>query len=89
MALGARPVDVARLLAARPMLVASVGVAAGTVAFHAVSPLFRNVLFGVSATDPLAVIGGAATVLAIALVTTLIAVNGAIRVSPASVLREE
>lgn len=89
MALGARPVDVARLLAARPMLVASMGVAAGTVAFHAVSPLFRNVLFGVSATDPLAVIGGAAMVLAIALITTLIAVNGAIHVSPTSVLREE
>jgi predicted permease len=89
MALGARPVDLARLLAARPMLVASMGVAAGTVAFQAVSSLFRNVLFGVSASDPLAVIGGAAIVLAITLITTLIAVNGAIRVSPASVLREE
>jgi len=48
-----------------------------------------NVLFGVSATNPLAVIGGAALVLSIALVTTLVAVSGAIRVSPASVLREE
>jgi ABC-type lipoprotein release transport system permease subunit len=65
------------------------GVAAGTVAFQAVSPLFRNVLFGVSASDPLAVIGGAAMVLAIALITTLIAVKTAVRVSPASVLREE
>jgi predicted permease len=88
-ALGAPPVAVARLLSARPMMVAAVGVAAGAAAFYAVSPLFRNVLFGISATDPLAVIGGAALVLLIALVTTLIAVSGAMRVSPASILREE
>jgi len=89
MALGAPPVEVARLLAARPLLVATMGVAAGAAAFCPMRPLFRNVLFGVSATNPLAVIGGAALVVLIALVTTLIAVSGAIRVSPASVLREE
>jgi putative ABC transport system permease protein len=38
MALGAPPVDVARLLAAQPMLVAAMGVAAGAAAFYAVSP---------------------------------------------------
>jgi hypothetical protein len=89
MALGAAPLEVARLLSARPMLVASLGVAAGAAAFYAASPLFRNVLFGVSATDPLAVIGGAALVLSIAMLTTMVAVSGAMRVSPASVLREE
>jgi putative ABC transport system permease protein len=80
---------VARLLSAQPMMVASLGVAAGAAAFYAASPLFRNVLFGVSATDPLAVIGGAALVLLIALLTTMVAVSGAMRVSPALVLREE
>ena len=70
-------------------LAATMGVAAGAAAFYAVSPLFRNVPFGVSATNPFAVICGAAFVLLIALVTTLVAVRGAIRVSPASVLREE
>ena len=89
MALGAAPLEVARLLSARPMMVASLGVAAGAAAFYAASPLFRNVLFGVSATDPLAVIGGAALVLLIALLTTMVAVSGAMRVSPALVLREE
>jgi ABC-type antimicrobial peptide transport system permease subunit len=89
MALGAAPLEVARLLSARPMMVAGLGVAAGAAAFYAASPLFRNVLFGVSATDPLAVIGGAALVLFIALLTTMVAVSGAMRVSPASVLREE
>jgi predicted permease len=88
-ALGASPVDVARLLSARPMLVATIGVAAGAAAFYAVSPLFRNVLFGVSATNPVVVISGAALVLLIALVTTLVAVGGALRVSPASVIRAE
>jgi ABC-type lipoprotein release transport system permease subunit len=68
------------------MLVASLGVAVGAAAF---TPLFRNVLFGISATDPLAVIGGAALVLFIALVTTMVAVSGAMRVSPSSALREE
>jgi ABC-type lipoprotein release transport system permease subunit len=89
MALGAPPADVARLLSARPMLVATLGVAAGAAGFYTVSPLFGNVLFGVSATNPFAVICGAALVLFIALVTTLVAVSGAIRVSPASVLRGE
>ena len=89
MALGAAPLEVARLLSALPMMVASLGVAAGAAAFYAASPLFRNVLFGVSATDPLAVIGGAALVLLIALLTTMVAVSGAMRVSPALVLREE
>jgi len=89
LALGAGPLEVARLLSARPMMVAGMGVAVGAAAFYAASPLFRNVLFGVSPTDPLAVIGGAALVLLIALLTTLIAVSGAMRLSPASVLREE
>jgi predicted lysophospholipase L1 biosynthesis ABC-type transport system permease subunit len=88
-ALGAPPVEVARLLSARPMLVATLGVVAGAAVFYAISPLFSNVVFGVSATNPAVVICGAALVLVIALVTTLIAVGGALRVSPASVLREE
>jgi len=50
--------------------------------------MFRNVLFGISATDSLAVIGGAALVLLIALVTKMVAVSGAMRVSPSSALRE-
>jgi hypothetical protein len=54
MALGASPVGVAHLLSARPMLVTTLGVAAGAAAFYAVSPLFRNLLFGVSATNPFA-----------------------------------
>jgi predicted permease len=89
MALGALPADVARLLSMRPMMVATLGVAAGTAGFYAVSPLFRNVLFGVSPTNPFAPILGVALVLLIALVTTLVAVSSAIRVSPPSVLREE
>lgn len=83
------PLEVARLLSTRPMIVTVMGVTAGAAAFYAVSPSFRNVLFGVSATNPFAAIGGAALVLSIALVTTLIAVSGVMRVSPASVLREE
>ncbi len=71
------------------MLVTILGVVAGTAAFYTVSPLLSNVLFGVSATNPFAVICGAALVLLIALVTTLVAVGGALRVSPASILREE
>jgi hypothetical protein len=71
------------------MMAAGVGVAAGAAAFNTASQLFRNVLFGVSPTDPLAVIGSAALVLFIALVTTLVAVSAAMRMNPASVLREE
>jgi hypothetical protein len=38
MALGAAPLELARLLSARPMLVASLGVAVGAAAFYAASP---------------------------------------------------
>ena len=81
--------QVLRMLAAKPMVIASVGVAAGVGVFLLLVPTLGGMLYGVSAHDPIALTCAAATVLGISGSTTLVAACAALRVSPASVLREE
>ncbi len=88
-ALGARAADVLRLFSTRPMRFTVLGVVLGMAGFYAATPAFRSVLFGVSSTDPLTLILSVAGVLLIALLATMVAVTGALRVDPASVLRDE
>jgi len=88
-ALGASPAVVIRLLSAKPVIFAGAGVAAGVTAFLFLAPAFGGLLYGVSANDPLAPIGAAAAVLAIVLSATLAAARAALRLNPASVLRED
>ncbi len=88
-ALGARAADVLRLFSARPLRFVSMGVVVGIGAFYAITPAFRSVLYEVSATDPTTLAVAAAGVLFIALAATLVAAGGALRVDPASLLREE
>jgi ABC-type antimicrobial peptide transport system permease subunit len=88
-ALGAPPAAVVRILSARPMTFAGLGVAAGLVAFFFLVPTLSGVVYGVSANDSLAVTCAAAVVPLIVLSATLIAAREALRVNPASVLRAE
>jgi len=88
-ALGAPPVAVIRLLLAKPAVFASVGVAAGVVAFLFLAPALSGLLYGVVATDPEALTGAAATVLGLTLLSTLAAARAALCLNPASVLRED
>jgi len=88
-ALGASPTDVLRMLSAKPMMFAGSGVAAGAVAFIFLAPTFGGVVYGVSVNDPFAVTCAATAVLLIALSAALSAASEALRVNPASVLREE
>jgi ABC-type antimicrobial peptide transport system permease subunit len=47
------------------------------------------VLYEVSSTDPISIVSAATGVLLIALAATVVAINGALRVDPAIVLRDE
>jgi len=88
-ALGAQPRDVLRLFSARPMCFAGLGVLLGVAGFYAATPAFRSVLYEVSSTDPISIVSAATGVLLIALAATVVAINGALRVDPAIVLRDE
>ncbi|HXI43729.1 MAG TPA: FtsX-like permease family protein, partial [Bryobacteraceae bacterium] len=88
-ALGAPPTDVLRMLSAKPMMFAGLGVAAGVVAFIFSAPAFGGVVYGVSVNDPFAVTCAATAVLLLVLCATLSAAREALRVNPASLLREE
>ncbi|HYL78993.1 MAG TPA: ABC transporter permease [Bryobacteraceae bacterium] len=88
-AIGARPADLLRLLSARPLRFAALGVALGIAGFYAATPAFRSVLYEVSPADSAAMFSSAATVMCIAVAATLAAIRAAIRVDPATVLREE
>jgi len=88
-ALGAPPAAVIRLLSAKPVMFAGIGVAAGVFGFLFLAPTLSGLLYGVSTTDPLALTGAAATVLGIVLSATFAAASAALRVNPASVLRED
>jgi ABC-type antimicrobial peptide transport system permease subunit len=88
-ALGAQTGDVLRLLSPRPLRFAGLGVLLGVTGFYAATPAFRSVLYDVPPNDPITLGAAAASVLAIALTATLVAVWGALHVDPAVVLRDE
>jgi hypothetical protein len=88
-ALGAPPAAVIRLLSAKPVMFAGAGVAAGVVAFLLLAPALGGLLYGVSTTDLAALTGAAAAVLGIVLIATFAAARAALRLNPASVLRED
>lgn len=88
-ALGASPVAVIRLLLAKPAMFAGLGVAAGIAAMLLLAPALSGLLYGVPATDPLALMIAAGAVLGLALFATLAAARAALVLNPASVLRED
>lgn len=88
-ALGAPPVAVIRLLLAKPAMFAGTGVAVGLAAMLLLAPALSGLLYGVLATDPIVLTAAAAAVLGLALLATLVAAHAALRLNPASVLRED
>jgi putative ABC transport system permease protein len=89
MALGARAGDVLRLVLGQGAAVALVGVAVGLAAAFAVTRGLSSLLFGVSAADPLVFAGVAATLLAVALLASLLPALRAAHVNPVTALRGE
>jgi putative ABC transport system permease protein len=89
MALGARPVDVVRLVVGRGALLAALGVAAGLVAGNALTRFLEGMLFDVATTDPAVFTAIAALLTAVALLATYLPARRARRVDPMTALKTE
>jgi ABC-type antimicrobial peptide transport system permease subunit len=87
MALGADRTDVVRLILRDGMRLAIIGVGAGIVCALGLTRLMGNMLYGVSATDPVTFLGISVLLLAVAMVACYIPARRAMRVDPVIALR--
>jgi predicted permease len=88
-ALGASRADVLRLVLGEGMRIALVGVAVGVVAALGLTRLLTQIIYGVSANDPLTFVGVAVLLTAVAVLACYLPARRAMRVDPIVVLRYE
>ena len=89
MALGAQRSDVLRLILGHGAKMALIGVAVGVVASLALTRLMANLLFGVSAYDPVTFLAVGCLLILVALAAAYIPARRAMRVDPVVALRYE
>ncbi len=88
-ALGARAIDVFRMVIVEGMSPALVGIAVGTIGALASARVMETLIFGVSASDPPTVVAVAATLALVALVASLIPAYRAVRLDAVKVLHPD
>ncbi|HEV1995437.1 MAG TPA: ABC transporter permease, partial [Candidatus Acidoferrum sp.] len=89
MALGAKPMDVTRMILGRGMKLSAIGLLAGGGLAAGLAVLLRTPLFGVTLVAPGIYAGTAAALVLVALVACVIPAQRASRVDPAVALRNE
>jgi putative ABC transport system permease protein len=89
MALGARRVDILRLILAEGGRLIVAGTSIGLVAALALSRLLKSMLFSIGAHDPLSFAGVTITLATVALLATLLPARRAASVEPSAALRTE
>jgi predicted permease len=88
-ALGAQRKDVARLILGRSLGLTLVGVGIGLGGAFAVTRVLADILYGISATDPVTFVGVPALLVLVALAACYVPVRRAVRVDPMVALRYE
>jgi len=89
MALGARQVDVLKLVMSQGLKVTLIGLSIGLVAAFWAARLLAPLLYGISSNDPSTLIGVAVGVTAVAMLACYLPAKRAMRVDPAEALRYE
>ncbi len=89
MALGAKPMDVTRMILGGGVKLSAIGLLAGGALAAGLLNLLETLLFGVTAVAPGIYVGTAATLLLVALMACVIPAQRASRVDPAVALRNE
>ena len=89
MALGAKPVDVTRMVLGRGMTLSALGLLAGAALAAALSGLLRTLLFGVAPMAPGIYVATAAALVLVAMAACVIPAYRASRVDPVVALRNE
>jgi len=88
MALGARRIDILRLILGKGVVLATVGVFAGVVVSGSTASLLSTLLYGVSPHDPAVFLAVPLLLLAVALLASYIPARRAAKVDPMIALRE-
>lgn len=89
MALGAKPVDVTRMVLGRGLSLSAIGLLAGGALAAALGGLLRSLLFGVALMAPGIYAGAAASLVLVAMAACIIPACRASRVDPVVALRNE
>jgi predicted permease len=89
MALGARPLDVLKLVVRQGMMPALIGVVVGLAGALALSRVMSSLLFGVTERDPITFVAVAALLMVVAFIACFVPAHRATRIDPLIALRCE